>query len=709
MSVINTNVKALAAQGSLSNVNKTLQTSMERLSTGVRINSAKDDAAGLAITNRMTSQIRGYAVAIRNSNDGISMLQTAEGAMGQVNSMLQRMRELSIQAANGSMSPADRQSLQAEVVQLKSQIQEVSKTTNHNNINLLDGSAGNIKLQTGVKAGDMMSIKFDSVQTKDLGMGSLSAVSSLGGFTSAVADTANAALKDGSLVLNGVTVGASLAGSDLISSADKSASAIAKAAAINLVSAQSGVFAVVGKTNVAGAVMTAATASDPAMVKINGFDTAAFYMSGNKEIDRSAIAQAINDIADRTGVTAINTHDDNQGISLVANDGRNVVLATGTTTTATLTQMGLGAQGTYVGSYQLSTNDGSAITVGSTVERAQSGEFTSGIRTGTYQAGIAQAVTTKRATTAAAPSNANVGVLMGNTLVINGVGINAAQAADDRASFENTGSTKAASAIAIAAAINKASDATGVTAKANANVLRGTGFTAAAIGVISLNGIEITTTLGTSSTREDVLSTLNARSGETGVKASAYGDGIQLVAADGRNITIGVDAGTGAALGLTGVTLGSIAAPTAYYAGVTLSSDKAFKLDSGSEGDTTNFKLLGFSEGVFGGANDGAKVADVDISTIAGSTSALLVLDAAIQSVSSFQAKTGAYQNRLDSVVSNLTESNQNMSESRSRILDTDYATETTNLAKSQIIQQAATAMLAQANQSSQSVLSLLK
>jgi len=102
-------------------------------------------------------------------------------------------------------------------------------------------------------------------------------------------------------------------------------------------------------------------------------------------------------------------------------------------------------------------------------------------------------------------------------------------------------------------------------------------------------------------------------------------------------------------------------------------------------------------------------VADVDISTIAGSTSALLVLDAAIQSVSSFQAKAGAYQNRLDSVVSNLTESNQNMSESRSRILDTDYATETTNLAKSQIIQQAATAMLAQANQSSQSVLSLLK
>jgi flagellin len=706
MSVINTNVKALAAQGSLSNVNKTLQTSMERLSTGLRINSAKDDAAGLAITNRMTSQIKGYAVAIRNSNDGISMLQTAEGAMGQVTNMLQRMRELSIQSANGGMSPSDRNSLQDEVKQLKAQIQEVSQTTNHNGIKLLDGSAGDVKLQTGVRAGDLMSIGFNSVQTKDLGLGSMSTVSSVGGLATG---NVNAALSDGSLVLNGVSVGASLAGSDLTSSADKAKSAIAKAAAINLVSAQSGVFAVVGKTNVAGSTTMAGVAGADAMVKINGFDTSAFYMSGNKEIDRSAIAQAINDIADRTGVTAINTHDDSQGISLVAADGRNIVLASGTTSTTTLAQMGMAAAGTYVGSYQLSTKDGSPITVSSTVATSQTSELNSGIRFGTYQAGVAQAATTNRATTAAAPAAGNAGVLNGNTLVINGVGISAAQAADDHASFENVGSTKAASAIAIAAAINKSSDVTGVTAKANANVLRGTGFTAATVGSISLNGITFTTTLGASSTREDVLSTLNAHSGETGVVASAYGDGVQLLAADGRNISIGIDSGGAAALGLAGVTVGTDVAPTAYYAGVTLTSDKAFTLDSGSEGDTTNFKALGFSEGVFGGANDGAKVADIDVSTLAGSTSALLVIDAAIQQVGASQAKTGAFQNRLDAVVNNLTESNQNMSESRSRILDTDYATETTNLAKSQIIQQAATAMLAQANQSAQSVLSLLK
>jgi flagellin len=447
------------------------------------------------------------------------------------------------------------------------------------------------------------------------------------------------------------------------------------------------------------------------VVKINGFETAGFYMSGNREIDRTSVVQAINDIADRTGVRATNTSDDNQGISLVAVDGRNIVLDEGTTNVSatTLGQMGLAAEGTYVGSYQLSTKDGSAITVGSTVATSQSSEIRSGIRFGTYTSGQAQAATTTRASSAAAPLNTTTGVLNGNTLVINGVGIQAAQGADDDASFENTASTKASSAIAIAAAINKSSDVTGVTAKANANSLKGTGFQAAAIGIITLNGIEITTTLGTSSTREDVLQIFNSRSGETGVKASAYGDGIELIAADGRNISIGIDTGTAAGLGLTGVTLGNIASPQAYYAGVTLSSDKAFKLNSGSEGDTLNFKALGFNEGTFGGANDGAKVAEINISTVAGSTSALLVIDAAIEQVGKNQAKTGAFLNRLDAVVSNLTESSQNMSESRSRILDTDYATETTNLAKSQIVQQAATAMLAQANQSAQSVLSLLK
>jgi flagellin len=300
--------------------------------------------------------------------------------------------------------------------------------------------------------------------------------------------------------------------------------------------------------------------------------------------------------------------------------------------------------------------------------------------------------------------------LLGNTLQINGVGIAAAVGADDDATFETTASTKASSAIAIAAAINKSTDLTGVKATANANTIAGTSFTAGTITNVTLNGVSITTTFGANTTREDVLSTLNARTGETGVVASAYGDGVKLTAQDGRNITINyLGAGGAGALGLTGISLAATSVNKTFYSTVTLSGDKSFKINSGSEGDTANFKALGFAEGTFGGADSGVKIAEIDVSTVAGASVALQAIDSAIESVSADQARAGAFQNRLDAVVSNLTESNQNMSASRSRILDTDYAAETTTMARSQIVAQAATAMLAQANQSAQSVLSLLK
>ena len=148
MSVINTNVKALAAQASMSNVNKSMETAMERLSTGIRINSAKDDAAGLAIALRMTADIRGMAVAIRNANDGISLTQTAEGSLGQINDMLQRMRELAVQSANGTASADNRAASQLEVTQLKQEIDNIASRTNFNGIKLLDGTAAKLNLQT---------------------------------------------------------------------------------------------------------------------------------------------------------------------------------------------------------------------------------------------------------------------------------------------------------------------------------------------------------------------------------------------------------------------------------------------------------------------------------------------------------------------------------------------------------------------------------
>jgi flagellin len=305
-------------------------------------------------------------------------------------------------------------------------------------------------------------------------------------------------------------------------------------------------------------------------------------------------------------------------------------------------------------------------------------------------------------------------VLEGDTLVLNGVTIDAALGADDDATNTTSeSSTKASSAIAIAAAINKKSAATGVTATAEPNVLRGTGFTApaGAITALNINGVDIDIALDANSNRDDVLTAINKFSGQTGVVASAWGEGVQLTAEDGRNISIGSDAADAAELGLDGVTIGddvTSADTVTHFAQVTLHSEKAFSVASGSGGNE-NFALLGFRTGTFGGASDGTQVAELNIETADGASAAITALDSALEQVSAMQAKAGAYQNRLESVVSNLTESNQNMSASRSRILDTDYASETTSMARSQIISQAATAMLAQANQSAQGVLSLLK
>ena len=170
MTSINSNINALRAATSLNSNSKILDTAMSRLSTGLRINSAKDDAAGLAISQRMTADIRGLGVAIRNANDGISLAQTAESSLGEVSNMLQRMRELSVQAANGTMTSTNRTALQAEFTQLVAEIDNVAKTTNFNGIKLLDGSAKGLELQTGASQGDVMSFSIDSNSSKALGL-----------------------------------------------------------------------------------------------------------------------------------------------------------------------------------------------------------------------------------------------------------------------------------------------------------------------------------------------------------------------------------------------------------------------------------------------------------------------------------------------------------------------------------------------------------
>ncbi len=710
MSVINTNVKALVAQESMRASNLSLSQAMERLSTGSKINNAKDDAAGLAISNRMTSQIRGMAKAVGNVNDAISMSQTAEGAIGNVGDILQRMRELAVQAGTGTNNATDRSSMQLEVAQLKAQIDQIASSTNHNNIKLLDGSAQNLTIQTGVKAGDTLVVGFDSMKTKDIGLGSRAALSSVGGIYTA--NTNFDAFSAGSLLLNGISVGESLALDDKSSpSTGAAASAIAKAAAINKVSNQSGVYAKANANVVSGAAMTATALTGT--ITINGSTTTSFTTGTDASLNRQMTVSAINAMSAQTGVVATDTGDIETGVTLAAADGRNIVTSYSTLTSATT---GVAAAATNIGSYSVFALDGRDInvsyrdgTAGNDVQNQV------GLRAGSYKADQALFTSYFRTSPAAAtaPTSALQGLMNGNSMIINGVAIGAAMTTDDSASqgasLGPLSSVSSSTAIAIAAAINRKTSLTGVTATAAPNVIRGTDFTSTSTTSASVYINGVTFDVNTIS-RDGVIDSFNSVAGRTGVTASAFGSGIQLTAADGRNINMGTSA-TVASLGLTGVTVGTqalSAAAITFLSQVTLSSDNAFKIESGSNG-VSNLENLGFRQGTYGASDNGLKINQVDVSTTSGASLAITAIDAAINTVSGAQAKSGAINNRLDAIINNLSESSKNMQASRSRILDTDYATETTNLAKQQIVQQAATAMLAQANQSSQSILSLLK
>jgi len=257
----------------------------------------------------------------------------------------------------------------------------------------------------------------------------------------------------------------------------------------------------------------------------------------------------------------------------------------------------------------------------------------------------------------------------------------------------------------------------------------GSGFKASATnaGTLFVNGVDIVIPAMTASTKAiDIVSLINTKSGQTGVIASDNGSGITLTAADGRNISLATDVGntlTPDNLGLVApasatannqdplinITAGKLAA-ICNHGGVTLISDKSFTISGGANTTAlSDLSALGLQEGVYGGSNNGIKIRDLNIGTVEGSNDALGAVDAALGQISDLRSNLGAIQNRLQSAIENLTTTSNNMQQSVSRIADTDYGTATTQMSRAQIINQAATAMLAQANQQSQLVLQLLK
>ena len=335
-SVINTNISSLTAQRNLMMSQTSLTTSMQRLSSGLRINSAKDDAAGLAITSRMSSQINGANQAVRNANDGISLAQTAEGDLTQISTNLQRMRDLAVQSANATNSASDRAALNSEVQSLAAEIDRVAQNSSFNGVKLLDGSFTAQNFQVGAN-----STANDNIQIAAIASARTTQLGGTGATTSAtVTGTATTtALAAGDVTLNGFQVGASTVGTLPGQSA---ASAAQIAVAINAISGSSGVVATANTTSIAGVAATSTALSAANSLSVNGISIGAIAAGTTAAGQGANVAAAFNSVSSQSGVTA-SANATTGVVTLSAIEGRDItLLALGTTTAAAaLTATGL--------------------------------------------------------------------------------------------------------------------------------------------------------------------------------------------------------------------------------------------------------------------------------------------------------------------------------------------------------------------------------
>lgn len=702
--VINSNIMSLNAQNNLSKSQNELNTSIERLSSGKRINSAADDAAGLAIASRMTSQIRGLEQATRNANDGISLIQTAEGALDESLNIVQRMRELAIQSANGTYDSGNRATLNAEVSQLKLELSRIAETTTFAGNSILDGSLSEFSLQVGSEANQTIDFSISAVDADTLGIADTAGLSSLStSATGASAATAAANLNSlgtGDLIINGISIDSASASDDTASSVGKSSSAIATAAAINEKSSETGVVAVVNETTLGG-VDASGMAAGQGTLTINGVKID-IGTTGDAESSIAAVAAAINAKTGQTGVVAEFSGIATDGINLVAEDGRNIAVELLSVDGLDSDDIGIDVSGgttaagaidkVVVGSVTLISQDGTEIDIDSAAEGSAS---VVGFKEGTYSGSFAQIASDLSDSTAA--------MAVGD-LVINGVSIGASLESYDTASTANAD----ASAISKAAAINEVADQTGVSAVALENIVSNSTAQSAGTGAVAatINGVSITGFTATGDTTQDratFVDQVNAISERTGVIAidtgedgTANGGGVQLVAADGRNIVLST---------MTGAAQVGVAAADTYVGEFVLQSDSEIVISAG----TGTIANSGLKVGSYGGGESGQSISNIDISTVDGANKALFAIDNALERISEIRGDLGAISNRLDFTINNLTNVTENLAAARSRIEDADFAKESAALSRAQILQQAGTAMLAQANAQPQQVLSLLQ
>jgi len=359
-SIVNTNVLSLNAQRNLSRSDTSLTTALQRLSSGLRINSAKDDAAGLAIADRFTTQIRGLNQAVRNANDGISLSQTAESALDELGNNLQRIRELAVQSANATNSASDRAALDQEVQQRIAEINRIATQTSFNGQKVLDGSFGSAQFQVGANVGETITVNLTTGVRAD----------QLGQIATATGTAVTAsALTDGGLTIAvgqgaAVAVGASTAGSQAGQTAD---SAFSKANAINAAGVSGLTATTTNVTSGTFSTIANTVATSTYGLTVNG--TAIYSGAGNlaagQSLTATDVAAQVNLFSAQTGVSAAVS---GTTLTLTGADGRNVVVAETITqgTGATLTGTGIAAaqEGTLRGTITLAASQN--ITLGGT-------------------------------------------------------------------------------------------------------------------------------------------------------------------------------------------------------------------------------------------------------------------------------------------------------------------------------------------------------
>jgi flagellin len=578
--VVNTNIASINAQRQLSSSGADLDQASERLASGKRINSAADDAAGLAIANRQTSQIRGLDQAIRNANDGISLVQTAEGALDAGTNILQRIRELSVQSSNGIYSDTDRATLNAEVEQLTAELDRIAESTKFNGQNILDGSLGTLTLQVGSEAGDTIDLKVQGFSASALGGsgGDLVGTDSggLGSFNALVAGTGS------TLSINDTDI-------KTLANADTTNKLVA---AINADLDGKGVVASVVTTLEADKVGTGRLVAGTDVMTID-------------LLDADGEAQSYKITGTETLDGLVNKINSDTSLSASLNDKGRLVLSQEGIESITIT--------TLTGE----ADDASGFTAADAANFSLSLSETAGGNQGIKVEG----------------DNAAANVLL------NTAGLNAQ---DDYGTLQ------------------------GVVA---------TAFIKTDKGDLIINGVELGAVAASTS-------------------GDAAGAGPLLVEAINK---ISDQTGVIASTGVLGA--GSIALRS--------TSGDPISIDAGND------KTLAETVAAFGlkeqnDVSGAGSVASINISTQAGATRAIDIVDSALEQINSQRADLGAINNRLDFTVSNLSNVVENTSAARSRIVDADFASETAELSRAQVLQQASQAILAQANARPQQVLSLL-